>query len=135
MRMNKRALFLLLISLFLFQTHERFNVSGRATANAEESEPAYKLKLHYALEVKSPKEHLTSGRLYFEAELEDELLPFTVQLLGDRGLVFASDFPHFTRADSIAESVKRFQARRDLSDETKRRILGENARRLYKIKS
>jgi predicted TIM-barrel fold metal-dependent hydrolase len=82
---------------------------------------------------KSPKEHLTSGRLYFEAELEDELLPFTAKLLGDRGLVFASDFPHFTRADHIAESLKRFQERGDLSDETKRRILGENARRLYKI--
>jgi predicted TIM-barrel fold metal-dependent hydrolase len=82
---------------------------------------------------KSPKEHLKSGRLYFEAELEDDLLPFTAQLLGDRTLVFASDFPHFTRADHIAESVKRFQERRDLTDETKRRILGENARRLYKI--
>ncbi len=82
---------------------------------------------------KSPKEHLTSGRLYFEAELEDELLPFTVKLLGDQGLVFASDFPHFTRADHIAQGVKRFQERQDLSDDTKRRILGDNARRLYSI--
>jgi len=47
--------------------------------------------------------------------------------------VFASDFPHFTRADHIAEGVKRFQERPDLSDETKQRILGDNARRLYKI--
>jgi predicted TIM-barrel fold metal-dependent hydrolase len=82
---------------------------------------------------KEPKEHLKSGRLYFEAELEDELLPFTVQVLGDKALVFASDFPHFTRADHIVEGVKRFQERPDLSDETKQRILGDNARRLYKI--
>jgi len=82
---------------------------------------------------KSPREHLKSGQLYFEAELEDELLPFTVKLLGDKGLVFASDFPHFTRADHIAGAVKRFQDRGDLSDESKRRILGENARRLYNI--
>ena len=74
-----------------------------------------------------------SGRLYFEAELEDELLPFTAQLLGDQGLVFASDFPHFTRADHIANAIKHFQDRRDLPDESKRRILGDNARRLYKI--
>jgi predicted TIM-barrel fold metal-dependent hydrolase len=47
--------------------------------------------------------------------------------------VFASDFPHFTRADHIAEGIKRFQERRDLSDETKSLILGDNARRLYKI--
>jgi uncharacterized protein len=83
---------------------------------------------------KEPKEHLKSGRLYFEAELEDELLPFTVQVLGDKALVFASDFPHFTRADHIAEGVKRFQERPDLSDEAKQRILGDNARRLYKIR-
>ncbi len=82
---------------------------------------------------KEPKEHLKSGRLYFEAELEDELLPYTAQLLGDRALVFASDFPHFTRADHISKGIRRFQERRDLSDDTKRRILGENARRLYKI--
>jgi predicted TIM-barrel fold metal-dependent hydrolase len=82
---------------------------------------------------KQPKEHLKSGRLYFEGELEDELLPYTVELLGDRAFVFSSDFPHFTRPDQIARGVKRFQERSDLSDETKHRILGNNARRLYKI--
>jgi predicted TIM-barrel fold metal-dependent hydrolase len=82
---------------------------------------------------KEPKEHLKSGRLYFEAELEDELLPFTAQLLGDKVLVFASDFPHFTRPDHISQSIKCFQERRDLSDATKRRILGENAKRLYNL--
>ncbi len=82
---------------------------------------------------REPKEHLKSGRLFFEAELEDELLPYTVQVLGDKGLVFASDFPHFTRPAHISQGLKRFQERPDLSDDTKRLILGENARRLYKI--
>jgi predicted TIM-barrel fold metal-dependent hydrolase len=82
---------------------------------------------------REPKEHLKSGRLFFEGELDDELLPYIVQVLGDNVLVFASDFPHFTRPDHISRAIKRFQERRDLSDETKRRILGENARRLYKI--
>jgi predicted TIM-barrel fold metal-dependent hydrolase len=82
---------------------------------------------------KAPKEHLKSGRLYFEAELEDELLPYTLQLLGDQAFVFASDFPHFTRADQISKGIKHFRERRDLSDAAKRRILGDNARCLYKI--
>jgi uncharacterized protein len=82
---------------------------------------------------REPKEHLKSGRLFFEAELEDELLPYTVEVLGDGALVFASDFPHFTRPDQISQAIKRFQERPDLSDATKKRILGENARRLYKI--
>jgi len=83
---------------------------------------------------REPKEHLKSGRLFFEGELDDELLPYIVQVLGDKTLVFASDFPHFTRPDQISQAIKHFQERPDLSDETKRRILGENARSLYKIK-
>jgi predicted TIM-barrel fold metal-dependent hydrolase len=82
---------------------------------------------------REPKEHLKSGRLFFEGELDDELLPYTIQVLGDNTLVFASDFPHFTRPNHISQAIRHFQERAGLSDETKRRILGENARRLYKI--
>ncbi len=75
-----------------------------------------------------PKEHLRSGRLFVEAELDDELLPTYVDKLGDRGLAFASDFPHFTSPEHTAAGIKNFRERSDLSDETKARILGENIR-------
>ena len=78
-----------------------------------------------------PREHLRSGRLFFEAELDDELLPHTVKVIGDRSVMFASDFPHFARVEHIAKSLENFQARDDLSDEIKGRILFENARRAY----
>ena len=81
----------------------------------------------------NPKEHLRSGRLFFEAELDDELLPHTVQILGDQGLTFASDFPHFSSPQRIFSGLKQFQERSDLSDETKARILGENVHRLCKV--
>lgn len=77
---------------------------------------------------REPKEHLRSGRLFFEAELDDELLPIFVEKLGNRGLTFASDFPHFTSPEHTAAGIKSFQERSDLSDETKARILGENIR-------
>ncbi len=82
---------------------------------------------------REPKEHLKSGRIFFEGELEDELLPYSVKELGDRVLVFATDYPHFTKTEKIAQNIQRFRERTDLSEETKNRILGENARRLYKI--
>ena len=82
---------------------------------------------------REPKEHLKSGRIFFEAELSDEMLPYAVKELGDQALVFASDFPHFTSPQGIAKHIQEFQERPDLSEETKRRILGENAKRLYKI--
>ncbi len=82
---------------------------------------------------REPKEHLRSGRIFFEAELSDEMLPYIVKELGDQALVFASDYPHFTSPEGIAKHIRESQERPDLSEETKRRILGENARRLYKI--
>ena len=54
---------------------------------------------------RAPKEHMKSGRLFFEAELDDELLPHTVEVLGNRVLAFASDFPHFTRLESEERSA------------------------------
>ncbi len=82
---------------------------------------------------KEPKEHLKSGRLLFEAELDDEMLDYAVKVLGDRSLVFTSDFPHFVRPEQVSENLSRFKKRSDMSEEIKARILGENGRRFYKI--
>lgn len=45
-------------------------------------------------------------------------------------LIFGSDYPH---GDRIPGTVRAFQERRDLPDGLKRKILGENARRLYRL--
>lgn len=82
---------------------------------------------------KDPKEQLASGRLFFEADLEDDYLPYVVKELGDRVLVYSSDFPHFTQPSELSRSVQNFKKRADLSEETKRRILRENARHLYRV--
>jgi uncharacterized protein len=81
----------------------------------------------------APKEQLASGRLFFEANLEDVYLPYVVKELGDRVLVYSSDFPHFTQTSALSEGVEVFRKRPDLSEETKKRILGENARNLYRL--
>jgi uncharacterized protein len=81
---------------------------------------------------REPIEHLTSGRIYFHCELEERILPYAVQTLGDQVLLYASDYPHLAPA-KVYHTLEEFQARTDLSAESKARILGENARRLYKL--
>ena len=49
--------------------------------------------------------------------------------IGEDQIVFASDYPH---SDSAwPHSVSTMRGRQDLSDVVKRKILGENALRLY----
>jgi predicted TIM-barrel fold metal-dependent hydrolase len=55
-----------------------------------------------------------------------------IDLIGDESLIYASDFPH-EPTEEVLEELREFQQRPDLSDETKQRILYENAHRLYKL--
>jgi predicted TIM-barrel fold metal-dependent hydrolase len=81
---------------------------------------------------REPKEHLTSGRIYFHCEADEEILPYAAEYLGDEVLLYASDYPHLAPA-KVFRTLAAFQQRTDLSERTKSRILGENARRLYKL--
>ena len=99
----------------------------------ERMQRAYKLWRVQAPELKrEPREHLTSGRIFFHAELEDPFLSSLASTLGDQCLMYASDFPH-EPAKEVLHDLREFQERTDLAEELKRRYLGENARRLYKL--
>lgn len=84
--------------------------------------------------IREPWEHLTSGRIYYHCEVDELILPYAVQELGDQALLYACDFPHL-RPKRVMHDLDEFQERSDLAEETKRRILGENARRLYRLSS
>jgi predicted TIM-barrel fold metal-dependent hydrolase len=47
--------------------------------------------------------------------------------------MFASDFPHEITLDNCREEIDEILERSDLKDEHKAAILGDNARRFYKI--
>jgi predicted TIM-barrel fold metal-dependent hydrolase len=81
---------------------------------------------------REPSEHLTSGQIYFHCEVDELMLPYAVSELGDRTLLYACDFPHL-RPKRVFHDLDEFRERTDLPEESKQRILGENARRLYKI--
>ena len=78
---------------------------------------------------KRPSDYLRSGQLYFAAEGDEGSLPEVVRRLGDDGLLYATDVPHWDH--DYPENLREMASREDLSPESRRKILGDNARRLY----
>jgi predicted TIM-barrel fold metal-dependent hydrolase len=63
---------------------------------------------------------------------DEKTLPAMVELLGDDRFVWASDYPHFDATfPGATREIREVIA--PLAEESQRRILGENARRLYGI--
>jgi predicted TIM-barrel fold metal-dependent hydrolase len=54
-----------------------------------------------------------------------------VKLNGENQIVYASDFPHWDH--SWPASIDEIRQRGDINDAHKRKILADNARRLYKL--
>ena len=81
---------------------------------------------------KKPSEYVRSGKIYFSCEAGEWLLPQAVKLIGENQIVYASDYPHWD--NSFPESIDEIRDRGDLSDTQKRKILGDNARRMYGLK-
>jgi predicted TIM-barrel fold metal-dependent hydrolase len=78
---------------------------------------------------RKPSEYLASGQFYYGFEIEESTIPYIVERIGADKLLYASDYPHWDTA--WPETVRMFLGRDDLSDATKRQILGENPQRFY----
>jgi predicted TIM-barrel fold metal-dependent hydrolase len=79
---------------------------------------------------RKPSEYLRSGQIYVSCEVEDRLLPYVCDLMGEDYLFFASDIPH---SDRMHDSAAYFLRRTDLTDPVKWKILRDNARRFYRL--
>jgi predicted TIM-barrel fold metal-dependent hydrolase len=80
---------------------------------------------------REPSRLLERGQLYFSFESDESELPHVVDVIGDDWLVFASDYSHFdSRWPGAAEPIVEHPK---LSAATKRKILNDNARRLYPL--
>ena len=78
-----------------------------------------------------PVELMQSERCFFSVDPEESMIPHVAAKLGEGRLLYASDYAH---SDSICpDSVKAIRQREDLSDGLKRKILSENAARLFKL--
>ena len=56
-----------------------------------------------------------------------------VELLGDRCLLWASDFPHEATRTNLRELVDEFFAREDLTAASKTKIAYDNAKAFYAL--
>ncbi len=80
---------------------------------------------------KRPSDYVRGGNLYFSCETDEWLLPQAVKLVGDSQIVYASDFPHWDHG--YPGSIAELSDRGDLTEAHKRKILADNARRLYRL--
>ena len=80
---------------------------------------------------KRPSDYVRGGSIYFSCEADEWLLPQAVKLVGESQIVYASDFPHWDH--SFPGSIAEVAERGDLTDGQKRKILADNALRLYRL--
>jgi predicted TIM-barrel fold metal-dependent hydrolase len=78
---------------------------------------------------RKPSEYLRSGQLYFAAEGDEKSVPEVVRRLGNDIVFYATDVPHWDH--DFPENLREMATRDDLSKETRRKILYDNARRMY----
>ncbi len=79
---------------------------------------------------KRPSDYLKEGRIFFTCEAEEALLPQVIELLGEDQMMVSADMPH---GEAREDSMDVIRERKDITDQIKRKILGENAARFYKI--
>ena len=78
---------------------------------------------------KKPSDYVRGGTIYFSCEADEWLLPQALTLVGENQIVWASDFPHWD--NSYPGSIDEIRNRGDITDAQKRKLLGDNCRRLY----
>ena len=80
---------------------------------------------------KPPSEYMRSEQVYYAFEPDERTLPFVIEFVGEDRLIFASDYNH---SDSkFPATVKSVLQRRDISRDAMKKIMGENAARLYRL--
>lgn len=77
-----------------------------------------------------PKEYIQRGQIYFGFEVDEKLLPFVIDEFGDECLLYGSDIPH---GDRLFDAVNVLLKRKDISEESKQKLLVDNVSRFYGI--
>lgn len=75
---------------------------------------------------------IEEGRLFIGIEGDEHLLPTAVEMVGDRGFIFSSDFPHEVNRETIGRELGELLDNDKLRESTKAAILRDNALRFYR---
>jgi len=77
---------------------------------------------------KKPSEYMRDGRIFFHAELWEAMLSYVIERIGEDLILYASDYPH---EPDLAQAIRKFEARTDIPDTAKQKILVDNGKRFY----
>lgn len=78
-----------------------------------------------------PSDCVRKRPIYFSLESEETLLAETFRYLGDEHFLYATDIPHWD--SEFPTNLQMIQGRKDLSEQTKQKLLYENAKALYAL--
>lgn len=85
----------------------------------------------YAPHLKLKPSEYFKRHCFVSCDPDERMLPHVVSEVGDDNILFASDYPHFDA--TFPGAVAAIAERADLSETTKRKVLGLNAARLIKL--
>jgi predicted TIM-barrel fold metal-dependent hydrolase len=80
---------------------------------------------------KKPTEYLNDGRIYFHAEDYEPQIGAVTEVLTHKVIYYASDFPHWDT--EFPENIEHLGRRKDLSDEAKKWLFADSAKKLYNL--
>jgi uncharacterized protein len=80
-------------------------------------------------------EHMTGEQCYYHVESEEVVMPIVLKDVGEERFMYASDYPHYGDAITAFGAVAKWEQSEGIREATKRKILGENAARLYRLNS
>jgi predicted TIM-barrel fold metal-dependent hydrolase len=81
----------------------------------------------------SLEEYLTSGQVLIGCEGNEEILAYLSQKIGLDAFAYASDYPHEVDVVAAEQMIQETLDRPDITWEEKAGVLGENARRFFKL--
>lgn len=82
---------------------------------------------------RSLEDYLNSGQVLIGCEGNEEILSYISQKIGLNAFAYASDYPHEVDVVAAKQMIEETVERPDLSLEEKRGVLGENARRFFRL--
>jgi hypothetical protein len=80
-----------------------------------------------------PSKFFKSGNIFVTMEVEERTAPYIADLVRDDVIMWASDFPHERERDQFGGDLPHLYARKDLSDDFKRKMLYDNPVRFYRF--
>ena len=77
---------------------------------------------------------ITSVAAFFvDCEGNESALSYVIDRIGPQGCVFASDFPYETAMKDALHEIDEILEQKEINDQHKAMILGENAKRFYNL--